>query len=67
MFTQVLQLDVQGTPQAWITLEQAALHYATHRIAWQLGEGPLAVLHGGFNVPRQQLSTLEVYPIIDPK
>ena len=22
----VLQLDIQGTPQRWITLEQAALH-----------------------------------------
>jgi hypothetical protein len=25
----VLQLDIQGTPQAWISLEHAALHVAT--------------------------------------
>ncbi|MDO5652771.1 MAG: HNH endonuclease [Brachymonas sp.] len=64
MFTQVLQLDVHGTPQAWIAVEQAALHYATDRVAWQLGQGPLAVLRGGFNVPLQRDSVLEVHPII---
>ena len=25
----VLQLDIQGTPQAWISLEHAAIHVAT--------------------------------------
>ena len=30
---QVLQLDIQGTPQAWITAEEAALHYATGTVA----------------------------------
>jgi hypothetical protein len=31
----VLQLDIQGTPQAWITPQEAALHYATgpHRLS----------------------------------
>ena len=30
----VLQLDIQGTPQAWISLEHAALHVATGSVAW---------------------------------
>ena len=25
----VLQLDIQGTPQAWISIEHAATHHAT--------------------------------------
>lgn len=61
---QVLQLDIQGTPQAWIGLEEAALHYANDRVAWQLGEEPLAVLRGGWNVPRACQSTLEIHPIM---
>ena len=35
----VLQLDLQGTPQAWISLEQAALHVATGSVAWVDGDG----------------------------
>ena len=46
----VLQLDIQGTPQAWITLEHAALHVATGSVAWVDGDGPLATLRGGFNI-----------------
>ncbi len=30
----VLQLDIQGTPQAWISLEDAAVHVATGSVAW---------------------------------
>ena len=43
----VLQLDIQGTPQAWISLEQAASHVARGAVAWVDGEGPLATLRGG--------------------
>ena len=45
----VLQLDIQGTPQAWISLEHAAVHVATGSVAWCEGTGPLATLRGGFN------------------
>ena len=38
----VLQLDIQGTPQAWISLEHAAVHVATGSVAWVDGCGPLA-------------------------
>lgn len=60
----VLQLDIQGTPQAWITAEEAALHYATGTVAWEDGESPLVTLRGGWNVARGQQSTLVIQPII---
>jgi hypothetical protein len=60
----VLQLDLQGTPQAWISLEHAALHVATGSVAWVDGEGPLATLRGGFNVARGRQSVIDVHPII---
>ncbi len=46
----VLQLDITGQPQAWIPVEQAAIHVATRSVAWSLGDTPLAVLRGGMNV-----------------
>jgi hypothetical protein len=61
---QVLQLDVQGTPQAWISLEHAAVHVATDAVAWTHGDGPLATLRGGFNVARGCRSVIDVPPIL---
>lgn len=60
----VLQLDIQGTPQAWISLEQAAVHVATGSVAWVDGCGPLATLRGGFNVARGRQSVIDVFPIM---
>jgi hypothetical protein len=60
----VLQLDIQGTPQRWITLQQAALHYATDTVAWVDGDTPLRTLRGGFNAASGRQSTIEVHPII---
>lgn len=60
----VLQLDIQGTPQAWISLEHAALHVAAQSVAWMDGDGPLATLRGGFNVAHGRQSLIEVHPII---
>jgi hypothetical protein len=60
----VLQLDIQGTPQAWISLEHAASHVASGAVAWVDGVGPLATLRGGFNVARGRQSVIEVHPII---
>lgn len=60
----VLQLDIQGTPQAWIPLEQAAVHVATGSVAWVDGSGPLARLRGGFNVARGCQSVIDVHPIV---
>ncbi|MEJ8837741.1 HNH endonuclease [Ramlibacter sp. AN1133] len=64
MHSTVLQLDIQGTPQAWISLEEAALHYATCSVAWEDGAGPLATLRGGWNVAAGRQSLIEVAPII---
>lgn len=64
MYAHVLQLDIQGTPQAWISLEQAAVHYATGAVAWEDGSAPLAVLRGGFNVARGAESRITVAPIV---
>ncbi len=60
----VLQLDIQGTPQAWISLEHAATHVASGSVAWVDGDGPLATLRGGFNSTLGRISQIEVHPII---
>ena len=33
----VLQLDVAGNPQKWITYEDSAYHYAKGNVAWSMG------------------------------
>jgi hypothetical protein len=60
----VLQLDLQGTPCAWITLEQAATHYASGDVAWEEGGDLLATLHGGINARSGRQSTIDIAPII---
>ena len=60
----VLQLDIQGTPQAWISIEQAASHYAAGSVAWQEGEGPLRTLRGGWNAVIGRQSVMDIHPII---
>nr|HMQ73399.1 HNH endonuclease [Rubrivivax sp.] len=42
----VLQLDVSGRPQAWISAREAAVLYATDGVAWTLGR-TFRVLLGG--------------------
>jgi hypothetical protein len=64
MHPHVLQLDIQGTPQAWISVEHAALHYATNAVVWSDGDGPITTLRGGFNVARGCMSELVIHPII---
>lgn len=65
MQSQILQLDIQGTPQAWISPEQAALHLSTDDVAWAVGESdPLTVLRGGYNARLQRQSSLAIPPII---
>jgi hypothetical protein len=62
--SQVLQLDIQGTPQAWISLEQAATHVASGAVAWHDGAGPLARWRGGVNAQSGQRSQIEIHPIL---
>jgi hypothetical protein len=60
----VLQLDIQGTPQAWITPEQAAICHAMDAVAWVDGAGPLRRLRGGWNTGTGRQSLIEVFPIV---
>lgn len=60
----VLQLDIQGTPQAWISLEHAACQVALGAVAWADGDCPLRTLRGGWNAATGRQSVIEVYPIV---
>lgn len=44
----VLKVDVTGTPQSWLTLEQAASVICTGDVAWEYGRR-IARLRGGWN------------------
>lgn len=59
----VLQLDVSGRPQAWISSREAALIYASDGVAWTLGDA-LTVLRGGWQRRTGVQSRIEVHPII---
>ena len=59
----VLQLDVSGRPQAWITLREAALLYACDGVAWTLGRA-VQVLRGGIQRTTGLQSRIEVHAII---
>ncbi|HSI51641.1 MAG TPA: HNH endonuclease [Ideonella sp.] len=59
----VLQLDVSGRPQAWMTVREAAVLYASDAIAWTLGE-TFQVLRGGTQRATGLQSRIAVHPII---
>ena len=60
---EVLQLDVSGRPQAWITPREAALLYACDGVAWTLGRA-CHVLRGGMQRATGLQSRIEVHTII---
>ena len=60
---QILQLDVRGMPQEWITAEEAALHYATNSVAWTVG-GVCTTLRGGTNAITGLQSRIDVHAIV---
>ncbi|MEK8031797.1 HNH endonuclease [Ideonella sp. DXS29W] len=60
---EVLQLDVSGRPQAWMTVREAAVLYASDSIAWTLGDA-CQVLRGGVQRATGLQSRIEVHPII---
>lgn len=45
--TQILALDMSGTPRAWISLNDAILAHAKGNVAWQYGDHEF-VARGGF-------------------
>ena len=59
----VLQLDVSGRPQAWITAKEAAVLYASDGVAWTLGDARV-VLRGGIQRRTGLQSRIEVHSII---
>lgn len=63
---QVLQLDVAGNPNKWITYERSAYYYAKGLVAWSMGEVEYS-LRGGTNAKTGQRSTLTINTIIAVK
>lgn len=59
----VLQLDVSGRPQDWITPREAAVLYACDAVAWTLG-GTCQVLRGGIQRASGMQSRIELHPIV---
>ena len=60
---EVLQLDVSGRPQAWISPKEAAVLVASDAVAWTLG-GAFCVLRGGIQRATGRQSRIELPPII---
>jgi 5-methylcytosine-specific restriction endonuclease McrA len=60
---EVLQLDVSGRPQAWISAKEAACLYACDGVAWTLGDA-FKVLRGGYQRRTGLQSRIELHPII---
>ena len=60
---EVLQLDMTGRPQAWISAKEAAVIYASDGVAWTLGNA-FHVLRGGTQRRTGLQSRIEVHPII---
>lgn len=60
---QILQLDVRGMPQQWITAQEAAIHYATARFGWTVG-GVCTTLRGGTNAITGLQSRIDVHAIV---
>jgi 5-methylcytosine-specific restriction endonuclease McrA len=60
---EVLQLDVSGRPQDWMSAKEAAVIYASDGVAWTLGN-PFYVLRGGTQRRTGLQSRIEVHPII---
>lgn len=59
----ILALDLAGTPVRWADLETAAGYYACRKVVWELG-GEHAVLHGGINRASGQRSELRLSSIV---
>ncbi len=59
----VLQLDMSGRPQAWISSQEAATLYASNSIAWTLGEA-VVTLRGGIQRCTGMQSLILVHPIV---
>ncbi|TSE25028.1 HNH endonuclease [Tepidimonas sediminis] len=59
----VLKLTAHGLPQAWLTLQQAVLHYAAGDVRWVAG-GCIATFRGGINARTGLQTRVDVHAII---
>ncbi len=59
----VLQLDISGRPQAWISPREAAVLYACDAVAWTLGD-TFHVLRGGVQRITGLQSRIDLHPIV---
>jgi 5-methylcytosine-specific restriction endonuclease McrA len=59
----ILQLDISGRPQDWVSPREAAVLYASDAVAWTLGEA-FQVLRGGYQRSTGQQSRIDLHPII---
>jgi len=59
----VLQLDIAGNPQQWITYETSAYHMAKGNVGWSMGEVDFDI-HGGTNAKTGLQSVLTINTII---
>ena len=64
--TSILQVDITGTPQRWLTPKGAANLLCTDDVAWTHGQ-TAAVLRGGFSRIHQRQSRLEIPAILGTK
>lgn len=63
---EILQLDKNGVPQAWVSAQEAASYYATDCVSWTIGE-VVTTMHGGVNARSGRQSTIDLHPIIAVK
>jgi 5-methylcytosine-specific restriction endonuclease McrA len=61
--TSVLALDAAGTPDRWLTVEEAVLYRTKDLIVWSLGE-EMFTLRGGVNAASGNRSEMTVAPIV---
>lgn len=61
--TSILQVDITGTPQRWLSPQGAANLICTDDVAWTHGP-TAAVLRGGFSRLHQRQSVLEIPAIL---
>jgi 5-methylcytosine-specific restriction endonuclease McrA len=59
----VLQLDIAGNPQAWITYEDSAYHYSKDNVAWAMGVVDFDI-YGGTNAKTGERTVLTINTII---
>lgn len=60
---EILQLDVAGRPQAWVSEREAAILVASDAVAWTLGDA-CRVLRGGIQRHSGRQSLIPLYPIM---